>query len=102
MNIEQKRSEIASNMLKLAQNLMVTGGCGAEEISPFCLEPMYRSAIFFAQRYKTTGSESDLIGYEDMKGGLTTLSERWEAASKCSSYKSEIGKLTLRKMHISP
>jgi hypothetical protein len=57
-------SEIATQVLKIAQALGSMGRCVAEEMSPFCLDTMYRSAIFFAYNYRKARSRDDLEGLE--------------------------------------
>ena len=72
--------EIAGSMLRVASNLEATGRCGAEEISPFCIEAMYRSGIFYARRFRNNGEQSDLEALDEIKKGLSVISGRWRAS----------------------
>jgi hypothetical protein len=72
----------ASHMLRLASSLTVTGRCALDEISPFCVEAMYRSGITYAQRYNEFKDESDRQAFETIQAGLKVLGTRWKAAGK--------------------
>jgi hypothetical protein len=77
LNIE---SDIAASMLKIARTVGSTGRCGAEEISPFCLEAMYRSGIFYARQARNTREQSDLEALEEIKSSLVLMNDRWRAS----------------------
>ncbi|KAH7268302.1 hypothetical protein B0J15DRAFT_533763 [Fusarium solani] len=77
INIE---ADIAAHMLRLADSVSGTRRCGIEEISPFCLEPMYRSGIVYARRYSETGQQEDQQAFETIKQGLRAMAGRWKAA----------------------
>ena len=72
--------EIAGSLLRVATNLRTTGRCGAEEISPFCIEAMYRSGIFYARRFRSTGEQSDSEALDEIKKGLSVINGRWRAS----------------------
>jgi hypothetical protein len=74
--------EILANMLRLAQALTSCGKCGAEQISPFCLEAMYRSGVIFAQRSALEGDEDAYESFKILKLGLEATGRRWKAGSK--------------------
>ncbi|CAH0055486.1 unnamed protein product [Clonostachys solani] len=78
--------EILASMLRLAQALASCGNCGAEQISPFCLEAMYRSGIIFAQRFASEGDEDAYESFKILKLGLEATSRRWKAGSKIISW----------------
>ena len=67
-------------MLRLARSLGPTGRCGAEEISPFCLEAMYRSGVFYARRFQSTGEQNDLDALDYVKTGLSAMNRQWKAS----------------------
>jgi hypothetical protein len=67
-------------MLSLARSLASTGKCGAEEVSPFCIEAMYRSGIFYARRFRSTGDQSEFEALENIKAGLGVMNNRWKSA----------------------
>ncbi|KAH6967597.1 hypothetical protein BKA56DRAFT_636383 [Ilyonectria sp. MPI-CAGE-AT-0026] len=69
-----------ASMLKLAESLASTGRCGAEELSPFCLDAMYRSGLFYAQRYSQHGDEDALKSFETIKSALEVIGRRWRTA----------------------
>jgi hypothetical protein len=73
-------SDIAVSMLKIVRGLGSTGRCGAETISPFCIEAIYRSAIFYARRFRSTGEQIDLEALEEFKNGFTLMNDRWRAS----------------------
>lgn len=73
-------AHIAAEMLRLARAISAEGSCGTEEISPFCLDTMYRSAIFYASNHKQTGNQSDLDALEDIKTGFKDINSRWGVA----------------------
>lgn len=79
INIE---ADIAAHMLRLADSVGGTRRCGVEEISPFCLEPMYRAGIMYGRRYTETGQHEDQQAFETIKQGLSAMSGRWKAAGK--------------------
>jgi hypothetical protein len=72
-------SEIAVSMLKLARSLESTGRCDTEEISPFCVEAMYRAGIFYARQFRSTGDQRDLEALECAKTGLAVMNNRWKS-----------------------
>ena len=83
-------------MLLLARSVASTGKCGAEEVSPFCLDAMYRSGIFYARQHSQTAEPSSLEALMDIKTGLRAVSERWKAAGwSAFSFMAESHKLTL-------
>ncbi|CAG9948054.1 unnamed protein product [Clonostachys rosea f. rosea IK726] len=73
--------EILANMLRLAQALTSCGKCGAEQISPFCLEAMYRSGVIFAQRSALEGDEDAYESFKILKFGLEATGRRWKAGN---------------------
>jgi hypothetical protein len=73
-------AHIATEMLRLARAISTVGRCGAEEMSPFCLDTMYRSAIFYANNYSQTRNQNDLDALEDIKTGFRDMNSRWRAA----------------------
>jgi hypothetical protein len=73
-------SEIAASMLRVARGVISTGRCGAEEVSPFCLDAMYRSGMFYARRFRDIGEQSDSEALEEIKFGLTVMNDRWRVA----------------------
>jgi hypothetical protein len=74
------KADIAASMLRIAHSLGATGRCAAEEISPFCIEAMYRSGIFYGRRFRDAREQSDADALEDIKNGLSVISARWRAA----------------------
>lgn len=68
-------------MLQLA-NTINSGGCTVDEITPFCLESIYRSAIFFGQEYSRTGRLSEAASCAAIKEALNEIGKRWKAACK--------------------
>ncbi|UKZ45883.1 hypothetical protein TrVGV298_000076 [Trichoderma virens] len=73
--------EIAAGMLRLAHTITATNSCAAEEITPFCLEAIYRGAVFYAQEYSRTDDHSAAASCEAIKNALTVISKRWKAAA---------------------
>jgi hypothetical protein len=75
-------NDIAANVLKLAESLKMHGHCGTEEVSPLCLEAIYRSGIIYAQRHNSERNENDVEAFETIKSCLEILSRRWKAAGE--------------------
>jgi hypothetical protein len=73
-------SAASSETLGFAQEVKARGGCPATEMTPFCLEAIYRAAIYYARSYKATRAETDLLALQDAKDILQTTSRRWRAA----------------------
>jgi hypothetical protein len=73
-------ADIAASMLEMARSIGSDGRCGAEEMSPFCLEAMYRSGIFYARRFRNTRDQIDLEALEAIKRGLRVINDRWKAS----------------------
>jgi hypothetical protein len=78
--ISDIESDIAASMLGLARSVGSTGRCSGEEVSPFCLEAMYRAGIFYARRFQNTGEQSHLESFESIKTGFTIANDRWKAS----------------------
>lgn len=70
----------SSETLGFARDVKARGGCPAAEMTPFCLEAIYRAAIYYARSYKATRAETDLLSLQDAKEILQTTSKRWRAA----------------------
>ncbi|KAH7305305.1 fungal-specific transcription factor domain-containing protein [Stachybotrys elegans] len=68
------------NMLQLAQGIVATRKCGDEEVSPFCMDAMYRSGIFYARHHSQTGDQSSLEALHDIEKGFKIMSGRWRSA----------------------
>ncbi|KAL7933864.1 fungal-specific transcription factor domain-containing protein [Trichoderma chlorosporum] len=75
------KQEIAAGMLRLAHTITATNGCAAEEITPFCLEAIYRGAVFYAQEYTRTGAHSASASCQAIREALTVIGKNWKAAA---------------------
>ena len=73
-------SIIATSMLGVAHSVSTTGRCGAEAVSPICLEAMYRSGIYYARQFRKSGDQSHFEALEDIKRALTLVNDRWRAS----------------------
>ncbi|KAL7924496.1 fungal-specific transcription factor domain-containing protein [Trichoderma austrokoningii] len=74
------KREIADGMLQLA-NAILSSSCSADEITPFCVEAIYRSAVFFGREYSRTGRVSEAASCAAIKQGLNEIGKRWKAAA---------------------
>lgn len=74
------KRDIAAGMLQLAHIMNDLNDCTADEITPFCLEAIYRGAIFYAQEYSRTGEQNAAISCREIKEALVVISKRWRAA----------------------
>lgn len=79
------KRDIAVGMLQLA-NAKLSGGCSVDEITPFCVEAIYRSAVYFGREYSRTGRLSEAASCAAIKEGLNEIGTRWKAACKCLIY----------------
>ena len=75
-------SGITTQMLSLARAIAISDSCGTDEVSPFCLEALYRSAVIYARRHKASGEHSDMDAVITIKEALRILSPRWKLAGK--------------------
>jgi hypothetical protein len=75
------KRDIAGGMLQLADTIN-SGSCSPDEITPFCLESIYRSAIFFGREYSRTGTLSEAASCAAIKRSLDVIGKRWKAACK--------------------
>ncbi|KAL7915502.1 fungal-specific transcription factor domain-containing protein [Trichoderma velutinum] len=75
------KHEIAAGMLQLANTIIATNSCAAEEITPLCLEAIYRGAVLYAQEYSRTGDPSTAASCKAIKDALSIISKRWRAAA---------------------
>lgn len=78
-------------MLQLA-DAIISGDCTADEITPFCIEAIYRSAVFFGREYSQTGSLTEANSCAAVKEALNVIGKRWKGACKFSSMKHKTGK----------
>ncbi|KAL6904051.1 fungal-specific transcription factor domain-containing protein [Trichoderma evansii] len=74
------KRDIASGMLQLA-NAVNSGGCNPDEITPFCVEAIYRGALFFGREYSRTGELSEAASCAAIKEALNVIGKKWKAAS---------------------
>jgi hypothetical protein len=72
----------AFNMLRLAQCIVASGKCDGEAVSPFCMDAMYRSGIFYARQHSQTEDQSSLEALHDIEKCFRFLSGRWRSAGK--------------------
>jgi hypothetical protein len=79
--LQELEVSIAAEMLRLAQ-VLGRSLCGNDEISPFCLDAMYRSAIVYAQIVQRTGAQDASDALQDIKIGLGAINDRWKAAGE--------------------
>ncbi|KAL7953163.1 hypothetical protein V8C34DRAFT_321492 [Trichoderma compactum] len=75
------KHKIAVGMLRLANTIIATNSCTAEEITPLCLEAIYRGAVLYAQEYSRTGDPSTAASCKAIKDALGMISKRWRAAA---------------------
>lgn len=75
------KREIADGMLQLADAIN-SGNCSLDEITPFCLESIYRSAVFFGREHSRTGALSEAASCAAIKQSLDVIGKRWKAACK--------------------
>jgi hypothetical protein len=78
---QEFKRDIAAGMLQLA-NAILVGDCTADEITPFCVEAIYRSAVFFGREYSRTGALSEAASSAAIKDALNVIGKRWKAACK--------------------
>jgi hypothetical protein len=76
----EAESSIATSMLAVANSVSTTGRCGTEAVSPICLEAMYRSGIYYARQFRSSGEQSHFIALEEIKRALTLVNDRWRAS----------------------
>ncbi|PTB39225.1 hypothetical protein M441DRAFT_196357 [Trichoderma asperellum CBS 433.97] len=74
------KRDIANGMLQLA-DAITSGDCTADEITPFCIEAIYRSAVFFGREHSRTGSLSEATSCAAVKEALNVIGKRWKGAS---------------------
>lgn len=72
---------IALDMLGLAQHMIETGLCGSDDISPFCHDALYRSAIIYARLSQKSNSKHAQNGLHDIEQSLKVNSSRWKTAA---------------------
>jgi hypothetical protein len=80
-NIKEKNLYIASRLRhigKLDDTLTYLGT--REEISPFLLDSIYRSAIIYMQEYLSSGDQDLLNAANEFRSALEKINERWKAA----------------------
>jgi hypothetical protein len=77
-----KIQAVVDSVMHLARALSRTGRCGAEQISPFCVDAMYRVATLCASN--TLDSEPDVNDQmsEDIRNALMVISQRWKLAGQ--------------------
>lgn len=78
---QEFKRDIADGMLQLADTIH-SGSCSPDEITPLCLESIYRSAVFFGREYSRTGTLSEATSCATIKGALNVIGKRWKAACK--------------------
>lgn len=69
-------------MLRLANAILSSGCCTTDEITPFCVEAIYRGAVFYGRGHSRTGNLSDAASCATIKEALNEIGKRWRAASK--------------------
>ncbi|KIM97257.1 hypothetical protein OIDMADRAFT_105644 [Oidiodendron maius Zn] len=80
-NAEEKDLYIASQMVHIGTlNDTLTYPGTQEEVSPFLLDAVYRSAIIYMQEYVSTGSQDLLRGINEFRSALEKINGRWKAA----------------------
>lgn len=72
-------------MLQLA-NTIISGSCSPDEITPFCVEAIYRSALLFGREYSRTGKSSEAASCAAIKEALNVIGNKWKAACKFLTY----------------
>lgn len=72
----------AANMLSLSRYILRKGLKGNDDISPFCHDALYRSAIVYYQILQKSDSEDAKNAIHDIKQSLRVNSHRWKAAGK--------------------
>lgn len=72
--------KIASEMRTLAQYITQTGLCGNDDISPFCHDALYRSAMIYARVLQVSDEADAQNGLDDIKESLKINTRRWRAA----------------------
>lgn len=70
----------AADMLILSRHILRTGLRGNDDISPFCHDALYRSAIVYSQILQKSDSEDTKTAIHDIKQSLRVNSRRWKAA----------------------
>lgn len=70
----------AADMLILSRHILQTGLRGNDDISPFCHDALYRSAVVYSQFLQKSGSEDTKSAIHDIKQSLRVNSRRWKAA----------------------
>lgn len=71
----------AADMLILSRHILQTGLRGNDDISPFCHDALYRSAVVYSQFLQKSGSEDTKSAIHDIKQSLRVNSRRWKAAA---------------------
>lgn len=72
----------AADMLSLSRYILRVGLSGNDDISPFCHDALYRSAIVYSQILQKSGSKDAKNAIHDIKQSLGVNSYRWKAAGK--------------------
>ncbi|UKZ64000.1 uncharacterized protein TrAtP1_005222 [Trichoderma atroviride] len=71
----------AADMLTLSCYILRTGLSGNDDISPFCHDALYRSAIVYSQIVQKSDSEDAKNAIHDIKQSLRVNCHRWKAAA---------------------
>ncbi|KAL6790355.1 fungal-specific transcription factor domain-containing protein [Trichoderma sp. SZMC 28013] len=71
----------AADMLTLSRYILRTGLSGNVDISPFCHDAFYRSAIVYSQILQKGDSEDAKNALHDIKQSLRVNNHRWKAAA---------------------
>ncbi|PTB48929.1 hypothetical protein M431DRAFT_500594 [Trichoderma harzianum CBS 226.95] len=71
----------AADMLILSHHILRTGLSGNDDISPFCHDAFYRSAIVYSQILQKSDSEDAKNAIHDIKQSLRVNSHHWKAAA---------------------
>lgn len=78
--VVEAQSTTAADMLTLSCYILRTGLSGNDDISPFCHDALYRSAIVYSQILQKSDSEDAKNAIHNIKQSLRVNSHRWKAA----------------------
>ncbi|KAL7907545.1 fungal-specific transcription factor domain-containing protein [Trichoderma velutinum] len=79
--IVEVQAATAADMITLSRYILRKGLSGNDDISPFCHDALYRSAIVYSQILQKSDSEDAKNAIHDIKQSLRVNSHRWKAAA---------------------
>jgi hypothetical protein len=82
-NFRENNVYLASQILNCGMlDDTLTGSSPCEEVSPFLLDAIYRSALIYIEEYMLTGDQHVLRGVIEFKSVFERINERWKSAGE--------------------